>query len=87
MDSIVGKLDQLGMRLRILTYLGLHEESVEGDPFLLTSVRGSEGISQPFSFRLEMHRDPNRAVYTAVGPGQYARALRTIRIRKDPYGS
>ena len=60
MDSIVGKLSQLGMRLRILTYLGLHEESVEGDPFLLTSVRGSEGISQPFSFRLEMHRDPNR---------------------------
>ena len=86
MDSIVGKLSQLGMRLRILTYLGLHEESVEGDPFLLTSVRGSEGISQPFSFRLEMHRDPNRPyilpsalVNTPVHFG--------IRIRKDPYGS
>ena len=86
MDSIVGTLSQLGKRLRVLTYLGLHEEDRPGDPFLLTSVKGSEDISKPFSFQLDMHRDPNRPyilpsrlVNTPVHFG--------IRIRSKPYGN
>jgi len=84
MDTQVGDLTQTGKRLRVITYRGATESGFEGDPFLLTNVSGSEGISTPFQFRLDMHRDlhmpyipPSALVNTLVHFG--------VRNRDLPY--
>src|SRR5262249_51200864 len=84
MDQIAGDVSQIGKRGRVLTWLEEQLPGLSGDPFLLTGVKGSEGISEPFRIELEMHRDPKLPY---IYPSQLVNTVMhlSIQTRELPY--
>ena len=81
---MIGDISQIGKRLRVITYLDAEEGLDKGDPFLLTGAKGSEDVSKPFRFELEMHRDPDKPF---IRPSQLINTVVHFGIRQKelPY--